>query len=250
MKVERRYTTAESDPYAGIEFVERTSRIVNPDGSVVFEATLHGPGPVVAGRGRHPGAEVLPQGGRRAEPRPVAEDGVPEWLQRHEPDDDALGKLRRVARRRDRRARRCSAASPAAGPTGAGERLLRRRGRARVLRRAAPCSRRRSPRPNTPQWFNTGLHWAYGIDGPPQGHYYVDPADGDAAPLHERLRAPCPARVLHPVRRRRPRQRRRHHGPVGRARPASSSTAPAPAPTSPPSAARASPCPAAASRPA
>jgi ribonucleoside-diphosphate reductase alpha chain len=20
--------------------------------------------------------------------------------------------------------------------------------------------------PNSPQWFNTGLHWAYGIDGP------------------------------------------------------------------------------------
>ena len=29
--------------------------------------------------------------------------------------------------------------------------------------------------PNSPQWFNTGLHWAYGIEGPPQGHYYFDP---------------------------------------------------------------------------
>ena len=28
--------------------------------------------------------------------------------------------------------------------------------------------------PNSPQWFNTGLHWAYGIDGPSQGHFYVD----------------------------------------------------------------------------
>ncbi|HVL73336.1 MAG TPA: vitamin B12-dependent ribonucleotide reductase, partial [Beijerinckiaceae bacterium] len=28
--------------------------------------------------------------------------------------------------------------------------------------------------PNSPQWFNTGLHWAYGIEGPSQGHYYVD----------------------------------------------------------------------------
>jgi ribonucleoside-diphosphate reductase alpha chain len=28
--------------------------------------------------------------------------------------------------------------------------------------------------PNSPQWFNTGLHWAYGIDSPGQGHYYVD----------------------------------------------------------------------------
>ena len=29
--------------------------------------------------------------------------------------------------------------------------------------------------PNSPQWFNTGLHYAYGINGPAQGHYYVDP---------------------------------------------------------------------------
>ncbi|MEO6096068.1 MAG: adenosylcobalamin-dependent ribonucleoside-diphosphate reductase [Fibrobacteria bacterium] len=32
--------------------------------------------------------------------------------------------------------------------------------------------------PNSPQWFNTGLHWKYGITGGAQGHYYVDPADG------------------------------------------------------------------------
>ena len=33
--------------------------------------------------------------------------------------------------------------------------------------------------PNSPQWFNTGLHWAYGIDGPSQGHYYVDYKSGE-----------------------------------------------------------------------
>ncbi len=32
--------------------------------------------------------------------------------------------------------------------------------------------------PNSPQWFNTGLHWAYGIDGPAQGHYFVDHLTG------------------------------------------------------------------------
>ncbi|MBV9079953.1 MAG: vitamin B12-dependent ribonucleotide reductase, partial [Elusimicrobia bacterium] len=32
--------------------------------------------------------------------------------------------------------------------------------------------------PNSPQWFNTGLHWAYGIDGPAQGHFFVDPTTG------------------------------------------------------------------------
>lgn len=32
--------------------------------------------------------------------------------------------------------------------------------------------------PNSPQWFNTGLYWAYGINGPAQGHHYVDPNTG------------------------------------------------------------------------
>ncbi|MBS1729182.1 MAG: vitamin B12-dependent ribonucleotide reductase [Bacteroidetes bacterium] len=33
--------------------------------------------------------------------------------------------------------------------------------------------------PNSPQWFNTGLHESYGITGSPQGHYYVDALDGE-----------------------------------------------------------------------
>ncbi len=33
--------------------------------------------------------------------------------------------------------------------------------------------------PNSPQWFNTGLHYSYNIDGPSQGHYYVDETDGE-----------------------------------------------------------------------
>jgi ribonucleoside-diphosphate reductase alpha chain len=33
--------------------------------------------------------------------------------------------------------------------------------------------------PNSPQWFNTGLNFAYGITGPSQGHYYCDPRTGE-----------------------------------------------------------------------
>jgi ribonucleoside-diphosphate reductase alpha chain len=33
--------------------------------------------------------------------------------------------------------------------------------------------------PNSPQWFNTGLFESYGIDGPPQGHWYCDPETGE-----------------------------------------------------------------------
>ena len=33
--------------------------------------------------------------------------------------------------------------------------------------------------PNSPQWFNTGLNWAYGIDNEASGHYFVDPDSGE-----------------------------------------------------------------------
>ena len=36
-----------------------------------------------------------------------------------------------------------------------------------------------SAAPNSPQWFNTGLYEAYGIDGPPQGHWYAEPQTGE-----------------------------------------------------------------------
>ena len=54
--------------------------------------------------------------------------------------------------------------------------------------------------PNSPQWFNTGLHWAYGVDGPGQGHYYVDPVHRQADQVEVGLRASAAARLLHPGR--------------------------------------------------
>ncbi|HXD87490.1 MAG TPA: vitamin B12-dependent ribonucleotide reductase, partial [Urbifossiella sp.] len=46
--------------------------------------------------------------------------------------------------------------------------------------------------PNSPQWFNTGLHWAYGIEGPPQGHFYVDPVTGDLTRSGSAYERPAP----------------------------------------------------------
>ena len=46
--------------------------------------------------------------------------------------------------------------------------------------------------PNSPQWFNTGLHWAYGIDGPGQGHWFVDHRDGEAHPSSSAYERPQP----------------------------------------------------------
>src|SRR5262249_53445177 len=46
--------------------------------------------------------------------------------------------------------------------------------------------------PNSPQWFNTGLHWAYGIEGPPQGHYFVDPQSGEMSRATSAYEHPAP----------------------------------------------------------
>jgi ribonucleoside-diphosphate reductase alpha chain len=46
--------------------------------------------------------------------------------------------------------------------------------------------------PNSPQWFNTGLHWAYGIDGPAQGHHYVDYQTGELTRSNSAYEHPQP----------------------------------------------------------
>ncbi|MBP6477389.1 MAG: vitamin B12-dependent ribonucleotide reductase [Chitinophagaceae bacterium] len=46
--------------------------------------------------------------------------------------------------------------------------------------------------PNSPQWFNTGLHESYGITGKPQGHYYVDANDGELKKSQNAYERPQP----------------------------------------------------------
>ena len=46
--------------------------------------------------------------------------------------------------------------------------------------------------PNSPQWFNTGLHHAYGLTGPAQGFWYVDPVTGRTVPSPDSYSRPAP----------------------------------------------------------
>jgi len=46
--------------------------------------------------------------------------------------------------------------------------------------------------PNSPQWFNTGLAWAYGITGMPQGHSYVEPETGELKKSKDAYTRPQP----------------------------------------------------------
>ena len=86
MKISRRFTREGQDAFAAIAFAPRTSKIVNPNGSVVFEAKDVN---VPAGWSQV-AVDILAQkyfrrAGVAVNTRRVAEAGVPEWLQRSEP---------------------------------------------------------------------------------------------------------------------------------------------------------------------
>ena len=90
MQIARRYTAQGQDPFAAVKSVPRTSRIVNPDGSVVFELKdLLAPEAWT-----QVAVDILAQKYFRRAGVPsgfdkIAEDGVPAWLQRSRPAQDA-----------------------------------------------------------------------------------------------------------------------------------------------------------------
>jgi ribonucleoside-diphosphate reductase alpha chain len=173
MRIARRFTNEGKDPYASIEFRTTVSEIRNPDGSVVFhQADIE-----VPAEWSQVASDVLAQkyfrrAGVPAEDNltPVEEADVPSWLRRRTAADPKVKmgcetKARQVF---DRLAGTWTYWGWKGG-------YFDSEGDARAYfdeMRYMLC--RQMAAPNSPQWFNTGLHWAYGIDGPAQGHYYVD----------------------------------------------------------------------------
>src|SRR5437879_5163783 len=86
MHIPRRYTREGQDPFASVTFVPRTSRIVNPDGSLVFEMK-----DLLAPEAwSQVAVDILAQkyfrrAGVPAQTEPAEEAGVPAWLQRRQP---------------------------------------------------------------------------------------------------------------------------------------------------------------------
>src|SRR5579883_2973444 len=183
MKFARNYS-APGDPYAGLTFEPRSSKIVNPDGSVIFEAK----DVMVPSTWSQVAVDVLAQkycrkaGVPKATVR-VAEEGVPEWLQRSVADGTALDAMSRD----DQFGRECDARQVFNRMAGCWTYWGWKHGYfdsendARIYYdEMCAMLARQIGAPNSPQWFNTGLHWAYGISGPAQGHWYVDATDGVA----------------------------------------------------------------------
>jgi ribonucleoside-diphosphate reductase alpha chain len=171
MKIVRRFTREGEDPCASVPFAPRSSRIVNPDGSVVFEMDNIS----VPESWSQVAVDVLAQkyfrrAGVPSKVERVAEAGVPEWLRRSIPADGATMGGESDSRQVFHRLAGCWTYWGWKGGYFSSEADARAFYDETVYMLATQMAA-----PNSPQWFNTGLHWAYGIEGPPQGHYYVDP---------------------------------------------------------------------------
>jgi len=179
MRIERRFTTPNQDPYASIEFRTARSEIRNPDGKQVFLKENI----VVPASYSQVAADILAQKyfrqrGVPARLRRVHEEGVPSWLQRSEPDIAALAVLHEDEQFGGENDARQVFNRLAGTWTYWGWKLgyFSSEEDARTYYdEMCYMLAAQMAAPNSPQWFNTGLHWAYGIDGPAQGHLYVDP---------------------------------------------------------------------------
>jgi len=178
MRITRQFTKIDESAYAAFEFRNTSSEIRNPDGSIVFRLEDM----EVPAAWTQVACDVLAQkyfrkAGVPARLKKMEENDVPSWLWRSVPDEDALAELPDDER--------------VTGETRAKQVFDRLAGTwtywgwkggyfdaeadARAYfdeMRYMLCAQFAVP--NSPQWFNTGLHWAYGIDGPAQGHHYVD----------------------------------------------------------------------------
>ncbi|MBZ0202268.1 MAG: adenosylcobalamin-dependent ribonucleoside-diphosphate reductase [Ignavibacteria bacterium] len=196
MKIDRLLAGETVNPYDKIEFEKRTSVIRNPDGSIVFEMIDI----VVPKAWSQVATDIIAQkyfrkAGVPKKLKRVHEEGVPVWLQASVPDEEAMNDISDA------------------------ERYIGERDSRQVFNRLAGCwtywgwkngyfdsendassfyielchiLAAQMAAPNSPQWFNTGLNWAYGISGPSQGHYYVDAASGELVSSEDAYTHPQP----------------------------------------------------------
>ena len=182
MHIQRRFTKSGQSAYAEIEFRKALSEIKNPDGSVVFRlADID-----VPAQFSQVAADILAQkyfrkAGVPARLKKVEENDVPSFLWRSIADEAELEKLPEDERYGsetdarqvfDRLAGTWTYWGWKGGYFASEDDALAFRDELAYMLATQRVA------PNSPQWFNTGLHWAYGIDGPGQGHFYIDPFTG------------------------------------------------------------------------
>lgn len=177
MKIVRRFTKKGQSPYEGVSFRQTNSEIRNPDGSIVFQLE----GIQVPSTWSQVACDILAQKYFRKAGVPqtlkrLEEKGVPEWLCPHV--NAEASQTKKTTGERDAR----QVFNRLAGTWtywGWKNNYFSTEEDARAFYDELCymlCHQMAAP--NSPQWFNTGLHWAYGINGPSQGHHYVDEKTG------------------------------------------------------------------------
>lgn len=178
MRLKRRFTKDQPCPYAAIEWRTAVSEIRNPDGSIVF----HMDAVEVPTSWSQVATDIIAQkyfrkAGVPQALKPVREKDVPSWLWRKEIDKKALadvpkekhfGSEQSSKQVFDRLAGTWAYWGWKGGYFDSEKDARTFFDEMRFMLASQMAA------PNSPQWFNTGLHWAYGIDGPAQGHHYVD----------------------------------------------------------------------------
>jgi ribonucleoside-diphosphate reductase alpha chain len=197
MKFDRHYTKESwTTPYDTIPFEARKSEIKNPDGSKVFSME----NVMVPATWSQVATDIIAQKYFRKAGVPVvmktiAEKGVPKWLQRRDADEAALAKLPENERFRGENDSREVFSRLAGCWTywGWKSNYFTSEQDAKVFYdELCYMLANQMVAPNSPQWFNTGLHWAYGINGPAQGHYYVDAKTGELRKSEDAYTHPQP----------------------------------------------------------
>ena len=182
LNINRIFTRKGKNPYADMTFKTVTSELRNVDGSVMSRiADFQAPESWSQVACDILARKYFRKAGVPLKTKSVDEPEVPEWLQRREADKAALKKIPKEERTRGENDARevfdrlagCWTYWGWKGGYFDGENSARA-----FFDEMRYMLAHQIAAPNSPQWFNTGLHWAYGLTGAAQGHYYVDDTSG------------------------------------------------------------------------
>lgn len=196
MNIDRLFVKKGESAFDSIEFDTRSSIIRNPDGSIVFEMN----DVKVPSHWSQVATDIIAQKYFRKAGVPVylkrvEEPGVPGWLQRSEPDHEKLSELSEVDRYTSETDSRQVFSRLAGCWTywGWKHNYFNNESDAKnFYEELCYMLAMQIAAPNSPQWFNTGLNWAYGISGPSQGHFYVDANTGQLMESEDAYTHPQP----------------------------------------------------------
>jgi len=187
VRIERLFTGKDTGPYRDIIWEKRKSEIRNPDGRIVFKLD----GVVVPSTWSQIAADILAQ--KYLRKAGVPEDKAEAWRAFLPKDQQTLaGPSPNAGSEHDARQvfHRLAYTWKLWGQTAGyfdGEEDA-----SAFYDELLYMLARQMAAPNSPQWFNTGLNAAYGIEGPAQGHYFVDPKTGEVTKSDSAYARPQP----------------------------------------------------------